>query len=47
MDKRVEKIVRKLDMKPHPEGGFFKETYRSNEVIPKEALSDEFDAQRN
>ena len=47
MDKRVEKIVQKLDMKPHPEGGFFKETYRSNGVIPKEALSDGFDEQRN
>ncbi len=47
MERRIEKIVQKLDMKPHPEGGFFKETYRSKGVVPKEALSDEFGAQRN
>lgn len=25
----VEQIVKKLDLKPHPEGGFYRETYRA------------------
>jgi uncharacterized protein len=25
----VEELVRKLDLKPHPEGGYFRETYRA------------------
>lgn len=31
--KEIEKMVKKLDLKPHPEGGFYRETYRSEEVI--------------
>ncbi|MGB0453394.1 MAG: cupin domain-containing protein [Bacteriovoracaceae bacterium] len=27
----VEKIIQQFELTPHPEGGFFKETYRSNE----------------
>jgi len=27
-------IIRKLDLKPHPEGGFFREIYRSPSTIP-------------
>lgn len=26
-------LIAKLDMKPHPEGGFYKETYRSEQTI--------------
>ena len=26
-------IIQKLELQPHPEGGFYKETYRSNELI--------------
>ena len=29
MNSNVEKIVASLDLLPHPEGGFYKETYRS------------------
>ncbi|SEL83384.1 hypothetical protein SAMN04487910_3407 [Aquimarina amphilecti] len=47
MDKKVEKIVLKLDMKPHPEGGFYKETYRSTGVIPKDTLEEGFSGDRN
>ena len=28
----IETIIEKLDLKPHPEGGYYKETYRSVET---------------
>lgn len=33
-EKIIAEFVEKLDMKPHPEGGFYSETYRSDEQIP-------------
>ena len=47
MDNEIRNIVAKLDMKPHPEGGFYKETYRSDGVIPKDALGHRFSGARN
>lgn len=38
--------VEKLNLQPHPEGGFFKETYRSHEIIPKAALPERFSGDR-
>ena len=38
--------IEKLALQPHPEGGYFKETYRSNEVISKRALPDRFSGDR-
>lgn len=40
-------LIRLLEMKPHPEGGYFRETYRSPEIIRKEALPDRFLGDRN
>ncbi len=40
-------IVSQLDLQPHPEGGFFKEVYRSAEAIPAEALPADFEGPRN
>jgi hypothetical protein len=34
MEQEIAYWVEKLEMLPHPEGGFYKETYRSNETIP-------------
>lgn len=40
----IEKLISILDLKPHPEGGFFKETYRSRENHkPPESLRIEGD----
>lgn len=36
-----------LDLDAHPEGGYFRETYRIDESIPAEALPDRFDGGRN
>lgn len=38
--------VEALRMKPHPEGGYFAETYRSAETIPQAALPDRFRGER-
>jgi predicted cupin superfamily sugar epimerase len=32
MKNQIQKIINQLGMKPHPEGGFYKETYRSTEL---------------
>ena len=34
-------------MEPHPEGGYFKEVYRSNEKIAPEALPERYKSDRN
>ncbi len=44
---QVQKLVRVLNLREHPEGGFFSESYRSPESIIKEALPERFDAQRS
>jgi len=46
MDK-VQKIIDKLNLKPHPEGGFFRETYRSSGEILPESLGDKYAGKRN
>jgi predicted cupin superfamily sugar epimerase len=38
--------IKMLDLKPHPEGGYFKETYRSNEIISEKFLPPRFDGDR-
>ncbi|MDP5121523.1 MAG: cupin domain-containing protein [Spirosomaceae bacterium] len=39
--------VKKYDMQPHPEGGYFTETYRSEETIAADALPKRFGGERN
>jgi len=36
-----------LDLERHPEGGYYRETYRTDESIPATALPDRFDGSRN
>ena len=43
----IKEIVQQLDLQPHPEGGYFKETYRSEAQIPNVILGDAFDGPRN
>lgn len=40
-------IVNKLELLPHPEGGYFKEVYRSNEIIKNSGLPERFIGDRN
>lgn len=44
---KIEKIIKKFDLKPHPEGGYFRETYRSKGEINQSNLSHEYSGKRN
>src|ERR1700722_703519 len=35
MDKNA--LIRRFDLKPHPEGGYFRETYRSSSQVTRES----------
>jgi uncharacterized protein len=39
--------IKHLNLLPHPEGGFYCETYRANGVIPKNALPAQFKGDRS
>ncbi|WKZ70336.1 MAG: cupin domain-containing protein [Melioribacteraceae bacterium] len=39
-------LVEKLDLQPHPEGGYFKEVYRSDELIKVEGLPERYSSER-
>ena len=43
----VDELVRLYQLQPHPEGGFFKETFRDNGVIQQKALPPHFKGNRN
>lgn len=42
----AEQIIRHLDLQPHPEGGFYKEVYRSAGTINADCLAPVFDGSR-
>ena len=42
----VREIVERLGLEPHPEGGFFRETWRSPVEIPADALPDGYSGPR-
>lgn len=44
---KIEYFVSHLNLKPHPEGGYFKEVYRSETIIPQSCLPDRFSGYRN
>lgn len=43
----IDEIVTRYQMLPHPEGGFYKETYRSAERIPQDGLPNRFEGDRH
>jgi predicted cupin superfamily sugar epimerase len=43
----VDFLVKELNLLPHPEGGYYKETYRSEGKIPHDCLSPDFLGDRN
>lgn len=47
MERNAEYWIEKLKLIPHPEGGYFKETYRASEIINKEYLPERFPGNRN
>ncbi|WP_298894394.1 cupin domain-containing protein [uncultured Psychroserpens sp.] len=47
MNNKIEQIIKQLELQPHPEGGYFKETYRSSGEIKNDSLGDNYIGQRN
>lgn len=47
MDTDARQLIELLDLRPHPEGGYFRETYRSSRTIPPDALPPEYGAARS
>ncbi|WP_353778939.1 cupin domain-containing protein [Winogradskyella sp. 3972H.M.0a.05] len=45
--KKIEQIIKKLNLSPHPEGGYFKETYRSSGTINENSLSENYKGNRS
>lgn len=43
----VEEIIELLQLKPHPEGGYFREIYRSEGMIKHKCLGPEYTGDRN
>jgi uncharacterized protein len=44
---KIEKIIKKLKLIPHPEGGYFRETYRSAGEIKQKSLDKKYKGKRN
>ena len=47
MDYSKEELISGLNLEPHPEGGFFRETYRSEIEIPREFTGGSHSGNRN
>ncbi len=43
----IQHLIEKFNLEPHPEGGYFKETYRSNGHIENSALPKAYTGSRN
>lgn len=43
----IQKLVKQLNLTPHPEGGFYREPYRSQGTIPASVLPSTFGGDRN
>lgn len=43
----IDTIIKRLELLPHPEGGFYKETYRSKETINSSSLPESYLSNRN
>ncbi len=42
-----QQLIKQFNLQPHPEGGYYKETYRSAEIIPVTVLDKRFKGDRN
>jgi len=44
---KIKQIIKALEMTPHPEGGFYKESYRAKGEIKEDVLSKDYKGSRN
>ncbi len=42
----VSSLIKAFDLQPHPEGGYYRETYRSGEILPVRGLPERFGSDR-
>ncbi len=47
MNKTAQNWINKLGLQKHPEGGYYQETYRSDEMISSSALPLRYNGERN
>ncbi|KAA0209988.1 MAG: cupin domain-containing protein [Ignavibacteriaceae bacterium] len=47
MSRNADYWIERFNMLPHPEGGYFKEVYRSREFVQREHLPERYDGERN
>ncbi len=47
MNKKAEFYISNLGLLPHPEGGYYKEVYRSEDIIPRESLPGSYSGSRS
>ena len=47
MERTADYWINGLKLLPHPEGGYYKESYRSDEVIPGHSLPERFSGERH
>lgn len=40
-------VIEALDLRPHPEGGYYRETYRTDRIIPASVLSPDYPSARH
>jgi predicted cupin superfamily sugar epimerase len=43
----VQQLIQQFNLLPHPEGGYYKESYRSGEIVSATALPQRFSGDRN
>ena len=43
----IQKLIELYSLSPHPEGGWYKQTYKSSELIPSNSLPDRFTGDRS
>lgn len=43
---RSDKLIQRFDLQPHPEGGWYKQTYKSNEQVAASVLPQRFNGDR-
>ena len=44
---QIKKLIQQFDLQPHPEGGWYKQTYKSSEQVVASALPERFKNNRN
>jgi len=44
---KIESLIKNLQLTPHPEGGYYKETYRSEGFIPHDCFNNTFNGDRS